>query len=292
MADAPHGTAPKGTVNLPMIGRVKKGYAIAGFGVTVGIVFYAYYRHKNSAASTAASTTAADPNANIDPSTGFPYGSPQDVAALAAQNNTGATQSIDPATGFLYGSAADQAALAAQSGAGGTTGSGITDGGGGGGTTTTTPVPTPVPVPVPTPTPTPTPKPAGPATNSAWAALVEKGGLPGYSTSTVTAALNAFIAGRDLSGTQATIVQMAEAEYGRWPGKPNALTIKKTPVSAPPHVAQHTVTAEGNKDLQATAVANGVTEAELAKANPALAKKYEGTGHVIPKGTHVVIPAH
>ena len=75
---------------------------------------------KNSSGSTAASGSTG--STAIDPATGFPYGSAQDLAALSAQAGQSASgasgggtssgsSNIDPATGYIYGSAADIAAL-------------------------------------------------------------------------------------------------------------------------------------------------------------------------------------
>jgi hypothetical protein len=69
------------TVNVPGLGqKKKKGLVVAGAFITMGIVGYAYYRHRSTAGSTAAAATAADPNAApaydpnaIDPNTGLTY---------------------------------------------------------------------------------------------------------------------------------------------------------------------------------------------------------------------------
>lgn len=72
-----------GTVKIPGLGNQKKGMVLAvGIGgvAIVGIVLW----RRHQAASTAAST-AADSSTEIDPATGYSYGSPEDAAALAAQ---------------------------------------------------------------------------------------------------------------------------------------------------------------------------------------------------------------
>jgi hypothetical protein len=81
MSDAPAPAAvPKGEVKLPGFGKVsKKGLMVAGV-VGGGVLAYAYMRRSKTAA---AGTAAADPN--LDPVTGYDYGTPQDTAALAAQ---------------------------------------------------------------------------------------------------------------------------------------------------------------------------------------------------------------
>lgn len=78
------------TIKIPFVGQVKTGYAIAGGGAVVVIVGYAYWRHSQNSAANAANSqsstadqTATD-QSNIDPQTGFPYGSPEDQSALAS----------------------------------------------------------------------------------------------------------------------------------------------------------------------------------------------------------------
>lgn len=70
-----------GTVKLPGLGEVKTGYVWAGAAVIAVIVGFAYYRHRNSAAA-ASSTTDTTGTAATDPQTGYPSGSPEDLAAL------------------------------------------------------------------------------------------------------------------------------------------------------------------------------------------------------------------
>jgi len=74
-----------GTVDLPGIGKVKSTYVWIGAGVVVVVVGWAYLRKRSSAGSAA----AAAPAAATDPATGYPEGSAQDTAALAAQNGSG-----------------------------------------------------------------------------------------------------------------------------------------------------------------------------------------------------------
>lgn len=70
------------TVHLPGLGEVKKGYAIAG-GVAIVGGFYVMYRRQQQANATA----AAGANTGIDPATGYAFGSPEDAAALSAQQS-------------------------------------------------------------------------------------------------------------------------------------------------------------------------------------------------------------
>jgi len=66
----------------------KKTAYIVG-GLAAAVVAYALYkRHQNAAAATtaASTTTGAADTSNIDPATGFAYGTPEDAAALQAQS--------------------------------------------------------------------------------------------------------------------------------------------------------------------------------------------------------------
>ena len=75
-------TMADGSVTLPGIGPVKKTTALIGGVGVVAIVATMYIRQKRNAASGAAVPGTDQP---IDPVTGYPYGSPQDTAALALQ---------------------------------------------------------------------------------------------------------------------------------------------------------------------------------------------------------------
>lgn len=70
------------TIKLPGMGPTNKKTVYAGLGVLAVAVGIYYYRKRNAAAT--ASTTTTD-GSNIDPATGYETGSPQDLAALAAQ---------------------------------------------------------------------------------------------------------------------------------------------------------------------------------------------------------------
>lgn len=74
----------EGTVKTPFGEVSKKTALIAGAGVAV-IGFIVYYRHQQSAASDA--SVAAAGSEDIDPATGYAYGSPEDAAALASQSS-------------------------------------------------------------------------------------------------------------------------------------------------------------------------------------------------------------
>lgn len=76
------------TFKLPGIGETKKTYVFAGLAVATIAAGVIYYRRKeNAAASTTASTDAT--STEIDPATGYIYGSPDDVSALQAQTAVG-----------------------------------------------------------------------------------------------------------------------------------------------------------------------------------------------------------
>lgn len=81
----------EGTIHTPMGNVSKKTALIVGVG-GVGVLLIAYYRSKKNAASSAASSTdtsQSTDSANIDPATGFPYGSPEDIQALQSQQMIG-----------------------------------------------------------------------------------------------------------------------------------------------------------------------------------------------------------
>jgi len=85
-APAPAAHAKTGTVKLPLLGNVNKKTLAIGAVVAGGVLAYFYIRRAHAASgtgtATSAGTTAADPN--LDPATGFDYGTPQDIQALDA----------------------------------------------------------------------------------------------------------------------------------------------------------------------------------------------------------------
>jgi hypothetical protein len=102
------------TVTLPGVGSIPKKSMYIGVGVVIFIIGIAWYRSKKSASTAAAASVAAAGSTTTDPATGFPYGSPEDAAALAAQaqyqspggagygygGNTPGTTNISQGTGF------------------------------------------------------------------------------------------------------------------------------------------------------------------------------------------------
>lgn len=69
-------------VKLPGIPPVKRNYLIAG-GVLLALAGIYWVRHRQAAAASA--DTSTTPAAATDPATGYPTGSPEDIAALQAQ---------------------------------------------------------------------------------------------------------------------------------------------------------------------------------------------------------------
>lgn len=90
-----------GTIKTPMGDVSKKTALLVGGGL--GIVAVIWYRGRKAKAATA----SAGANTGINPATGYPYGSPEDAAALAAQSAyvtpaTGGGGSNIPTTGVGY----------------------------------------------------------------------------------------------------------------------------------------------------------------------------------------------
>lgn len=76
--------ALEGTVHTPM-GNVGKKQLVIGGGLAVLVGLYVY-RKRQAAAATSSQTagSGAPPSAATDPATGYPYGTPEDTAALQA----------------------------------------------------------------------------------------------------------------------------------------------------------------------------------------------------------------
>ena len=265
MADAPV-AAPKGEVKLPGLGKVSKKTLMIGGLVGGGVLAYAYYRHSKGASSASSTTAAGTAAADIDPQTSYPTGSPEDLAALQAQQGGGldtSTGSIDPLTGLPEGSLQDQQALQ--------------DYGTGGGTGTTTSTSTG--------TTTAT-------TNSEWEqqaiADMEAGGVSQHTVTDAEAGLPRYLAKLALTDAQATAVQMAVGLAGPPPvGGPYSIK-RKPPAKKPPHPVTKTIIADGRSTLYDIARDNGTNEAHVVSLNLNLAH-YVGSKKHIPKGTKVKV---
>lgn len=81
--------ALEGNVKTPLGSVSKKTALMVGVG-GLGVLGIVWYRSKQQASSASSDTSSTD-SSNIDPATGFPYGSPEDVAASQqAQGQSGA----------------------------------------------------------------------------------------------------------------------------------------------------------------------------------------------------------
>jgi LysM repeat protein len=74
----------EGTVKTPF-GMVQKKTALITGGIVVGLGVIVYWREKKLGGLTSSATTTTG---EIDPATGFVYGTPEDLAALAAQGTS------------------------------------------------------------------------------------------------------------------------------------------------------------------------------------------------------------
>lgn len=73
--------ALEGNINTPFGHVSKKTAVIGGVGIA-GVLGIAWYRSKQASASSTDTSSTDTSSADIDPATGFPYGSPEDIAAL------------------------------------------------------------------------------------------------------------------------------------------------------------------------------------------------------------------
>src|ERR1700685_2457696 len=111
--------APGGSGTVKLFGQsVSKKTLMIGGLVGSGVLGSACWRKsRNSSAAASTTTAAADTStdAEIDPATGYPYGSAEDTSALSAQQDSGLDTNtgsdIDPETGYPYDSTQDLAAL-------------------------------------------------------------------------------------------------------------------------------------------------------------------------------------
>jgi hypothetical protein len=211
------------SIKLPVIGNVKTSYVIAGGGAVLVIVGYAYYKHKQSAASTAspsassASDTSTDPYPpdgttgnptdpnSTDPNTGETYGDEGEIGSASedyglGESLGGETDGYDPATGEYYDPADGQYDL-------------------------------------PTPYEPGSATTATPETNPQWSQEVTAGlETLGYNSQTVALALGAFLNNLPLSSSEVALITVATAEYGFPPQGPNSIpaaTTTTTPTPTP-----------------------------------------------------------
>lgn len=158
---------------------VKKQTVYLAGGILLVVGGIAYYRSRQStsaAASTAASTTAAN---NIDPATGYAYGSQEDQAALAGMAGTGSSDSASYVGGQIIGY--DQYGNPIY-------GSGENGGGSGG-------------------------VPGGFTNNAQWAQAAEQY-MGSTGADSIAAALGKYITGQTVTADQTTIIQEAIAAEG------------------------------------------------------------------------------
>lgn len=74
-------TSPSGDIETPL-GKIPRKYAVVG-GVVLVAVVALWYRNKKAAAASVATAGGSE----VDPATGYAYGSAEDAAALSAQAN-------------------------------------------------------------------------------------------------------------------------------------------------------------------------------------------------------------
>lgn len=109
------------TVNLPGVGSTKKTTVYAVSAGAVLLIAVVYYRSKKQAAAAQAASVAQAGTNETDPATGYPYGSPEDAAALSTQasyyqatggyggNGGGGSAGTGTGTGFVSNAAWAQA---------------------------------------------------------------------------------------------------------------------------------------------------------------------------------------
>lgn len=253
-----------GEIKLPVIGQVKTGWAIGGAGIVAVIVGFAYLRRNSGSQASAAQA------GTIDPQTGYPSGSAEDQAALAAQDGTSGT-GIDPQTGYPYGSPGDQGALSGGS-YGAYDGYGYDPYATGAGSNANT----------------------GPGTftdNAAWVQYCEQN-VQGYSAVQVQGALAAAIAGVALTQRQMSIYQACVAVGGPPPTPITPKLRQGGGTGGHEHAWDRKITVGGKGyklDVQEIARAHHVTEDQLVDHNPELGK-YVGTRKPIPVKIIIVVP--
>jgi hypothetical protein len=255
-------------VKVPLAGKQsKKTVVLVAVGAGV-FVLYMYMRRSKSA-------TAASVSAPIDSATGYPSGSPQDLAALAAQSGSGTSSNLDPATGAVYGSPADLQALGAA------TTSYPAQGYYGSSAVTGNTIPT---------------------TNAEWAQSCEATVPQLVNSPTaqadVASAIGRFLARLPLTTDQANIIQVCESEFGPPPvGNysiiPQASTTPPgsgtpTPIAVPNTIGSSAGSAHNaiiNAGLIPTAPHGQTPNMKVSRTDPP-------GGTQVAKGTHVAIFTH
>lgn len=134
------------------------------------------------------------------------------------------------------------------------------------------------------------------ATNAQWAQAAESylSGQMGENPTQVGAAIGHYITGQPLDPAQVSLVEQAIAFTGQPPvagpgGNPPGYVTAPQPKPKPPVKGPtRTVAADGHQTLQQVAVANHVTEADVALWNKPL-DRYIGTRKPLPRGTKVKV---
>lgn len=171
--------------DLPVVGKVPKGWLIAVGGGSIVVVGYVWWRHKTAASSATTSTTAP---AAATGTSGDPY------PADGTTGNPGDPNSTDPETGMTYGD--EQLYGAGGYGTGGYGGYGPygTGGGTGGGTTGQGP--------------------GSFTSNADWATYAEQQLAGTVDPTALSAALGVYLTGRPASSDQVSLIDQAIAIAG------------------------------------------------------------------------------
>lgn len=235
---------------------------LIGGGVAV-VGGYLFWKHE--ANSSAASSSSSSDSSAIDPVTGLPY----------SEDNT-----VDPATGLTYLAEAQEYGSVQAAEEMVTSGSAYYGDTGTGDIDTGNPYPS---------TSTSTGSTATTyTTNAQWASAVQAGLVGvGYSSESIGTALGQYFAQMPENATSAGIMQVALAEFGPPPQGTYSIIPEPGGGGTGQTVGGYQAYAPGGKRLDQLTVP-GVTYDDLAKANPEVAKKYDGKD--LPKGTGYFVP--
>jgi PASTA domain len=174
--------------DLPIVGKVPKGWVIAVVGGSVVVGGYLWYRHKQNAVATSstATTSSTAPTGTGADTTGDPY--PPD----GTYGNPEDPYSTDPETGMTYG---DEQLYGGDSGyglgSGYYPGTGVTTTGTGG-----------------------TPGPGSFTTNADWASYAEEQLQGVVDPTSLSAALGVYLTGRPANDDQVSLIDQAIAIAG------------------------------------------------------------------------------